>query len=305
MAYPITAADPTTAQLKSMFQRIQLSTDAAMELVIGQGIDSIEEIMTLTQDLVTRLCSIISKPEGGTDGHVVSEPAETLFQLLVYYCQHQYHVIWGNDHSLVTLVNLHALLGQHELEKDWDLTITEYVKPVFKDMTKTFDMLEELISNSRGASEVPLNYVIRNCFSPADGVENPGYNYTSKDTDMILHAPILLVLGVGDEEMGLFNDIFQIKQNKVYYILFAISSATEAWLYSKTSYKDKQGRKLLLALYAHYLGSNKVDHLSESLTTPMGTSINTRLPIWSSIISPWDWKYTASQVLMTVSKFDI
>ena len=110
------------------------------------------------------------------------------------------------------------------------MTITEYVKPVFKDMTKTFDMLEELISNSRGASEVPLNCVIRNCLSPADGVENPGYNYTSKDAKMIAHAPISLELGVGDEEMGPFHEIFQVNQKKVYDILFPIFRATEAWV---------------------------------------------------------------------------
>ena len=45
----------------------------------------------------------------------------------------------------------------------------------------------------------PLNYVIRNDFSPAYGADNPGTNYTSKDTEMIAREPILLELGVGDE----------------------------------------------------------------------------------------------------------
>ena len=132
------AAEPTNAQLKAMLRRIKFSTDAATDLVTGQGINSIEYIKTLTQDRVTRLCSIICKPGGGIDGHVLSEPAENLFRLLVYYCQHQDRVTWDTDHSLVTLVNIRALRGQRDLEKDWDSTITEYVKPVFKDMPKTF-----------------------------------------------------------------------------------------------------------------------------------------------------------------------
>ena len=37
-------------------------------------------------------------------------------------------------------------------------------------------------------------------------------------------------------------------------------------MYLKTSHKEKWGRKLFLALYAHYLVPNKVDHLSASLT---------------------------------------
>ena len=55
------------------------------------------------------------------------------------------------------MVNIFALHGQRELEKDWDLTITEYFKPVFKDMTKTFEMIEELLIKARVSSGVPLN----------------------------------------------------------------------------------------------------------------------------------------------------
>ena len=56
---------------------------------------------------------------------------------------------------------------------------------------------------------------------------------------MIARAPILLELGVIDEEMGPFHDIFQVDQKKFYNILFTIFSATEAWVYSKTSCKEK------------------------------------------------------------------
>ena len=62
-----------------------------------------------------------------------------------------------------------------------------------------------------------------------------------------------LELGVGDEEMGPFHYIFQVDQKKVYDILFTIFSATGDWVYLKTSFKDKRGRKLFLALYVHYL----------------------------------------------------
>ena len=127
-------------------------------------------------------------------------------------------------------MNLCAIRGQRDIEKDWDSTITEYVKPVFKDMPKKFEMIEELLSKTRGASGVPLNYVTRNGLYPADGTDNPGYNYTSNDVDMIACAPILLELGVGDEEMGPFHDIFQVNQKKVYDILFPIFRATEAWV---------------------------------------------------------------------------
>ena len=84
-------------------------------------------------------------------------PLKNLFHPLVYYCQHQERVTRDTDHSLITLMNIRALCGNRELEKDWDLTITEYVEPFFKDMPKTFEMVEELLSKERGASGVPLN----------------------------------------------------------------------------------------------------------------------------------------------------
>ena len=65
--------------------------------------------------------------------------------------------------------------------------------------------------------------------------------------------------------MGPFHYILQFNQKKFYEILFTIFSATEYWVHSKKSCKEKRGRKLFLALYANYLGPNKVDHLSESL----------------------------------------
>ena len=133
-------------------------------------------------------------------------------------------------------------------------------------MPKTFKMIEELISKARGTFGVPLNYVIRTGLSPADRAIKPGSNYTSKDAEMIPRAPIMLELGVRDEAMWPFHDIFQVDQKKVDDILFAIFIATEALVYSKTSRKEKWERQVFLTLYAHYSGPNKVDHLSASLT---------------------------------------
>ena len=133
-----------------------------------------------------------------------------------------------------------ALRGQRELEKDWYSTITEYVKPVFKDMPKTFETIEELLSKARGDSGVPLDYVIRTGFSPADRADNPGSNYKSKDVEMITLAPIFLELGVGDDKMGPFHDILQVEQKKLYDILFTIFSATKLG-YTQRPVKRRNG----------------------------------------------------------------
>ena len=171
---------------------------------------------------MTSLCSIICKTGGGTDGNVVSKTAENIFHLLVYYYQHQDRVTQETDHYLATLVNLCALFGKRELDKDWDSMITEYAKPVFKDMPKTFEMIEKLISKAMGDSGVPLNYVIRTDLYPADGADYTGTNYTSKDAEMIACAPIFLETCVRDEKMGPFHEIFQADHKKVYDILFTI-----------------------------------------------------------------------------------
>ena len=68
MAHPMAIDNPYNAQFKAMLWRIKFYTDAATELVNGQGIDSIEEIKTLAQYHVTRLWSIIRKPQGRQTG---------------------------------------------------------------------------------------------------------------------------------------------------------------------------------------------------------------------------------------------
>ena len=98
-------------------------------------------------------------------------------------------------------------------------------------MTKTFEMIKELLSNSRGSSGVPLDYVISTDLSPVYWADNPGTNYTSKNAEMIICAPIFFELDVVDEEMGPFHDILQVNQKNFYDILFTIFSATESWLY--------------------------------------------------------------------------
>ena len=114
-------AEPTNPELKAMFWRIKFYTDTATELVTGQGINSIEENKTLTQDHVTRLCSIIHKPGEGMNRHAVSESSENIFHLLVYYCQHQKRVTRVTEHYLATLENIRALREQREIKKDWDM----------------------------------------------------------------------------------------------------------------------------------------------------------------------------------------
>ena len=56
MSQPMAAAEPANAQLKAMFRRIKFSIGAYTDIVTGLGIDSVEEINTLTQDRLTRLC---------------------------------------------------------------------------------------------------------------------------------------------------------------------------------------------------------------------------------------------------------
>ena len=93
------AAKTTNAQFKAMFRSIKFSAGAATELVAGQGIDSIEDIKTLTQDLVNCFCSIICNPGGGTNVHVLSDSAENLLHLLLYYFQYQDRVTRDTDHG--------------------------------------------------------------------------------------------------------------------------------------------------------------------------------------------------------------
>jgi hypothetical protein len=110
---------------------------------------------------------------------------------------------------------------------------------------------------------------------PLDERVDPPTNYPSLDAKTIARAPILKdrVAFPGQsataiallEENGLFCDTFHIDMVTVWNILFEILGQMPAWLHAVLTKKEKNGCKLYHLLFAHYLGSDHVNHLANKM----------------------------------------
>ena len=110
-------ADPVTPYFENT---LGFSANAATYFVVTQGINNAEIIKTLTDGRIATLCATTRKPGGGTDGHVVPEPAEHLFKTLAFYIRHQARISRAFVWASATAAELHKLDMQKKLEETKD-----------------------------------------------------------------------------------------------------------------------------------------------------------------------------------------
>ena len=144
--------------MKQMFERLDYTPEAATVLVDEQGISDVEDIADLSSEQVDKLISVVRKPGGGQDGHVVSFTAQTLFHSLVYYVQHRRRTSRPIDIGVIDKTAVRALRFQHEMEKSWpsDTTTVDDVKVNFKNMPKTMELVMDVIRKKRGTTDEKL-----------------------------------------------------------------------------------------------------------------------------------------------------
>ncbi len=140
-----------------------------------------------------------------------------------------------------------------------------------------------------------LTYVPRKNLILLDEDEDPPTNYPSLDAEAITHAPILkehvalpgqsakaiALLG----ENGPFCNTFCINMVTVWNILFKMFGQTPAWLHAASTKKEKNGRKLYRLLFAHYLGSDHMNHLAKKTEARLAS------PTYRGKQKNWDWSH--------------
>ncbi len=67
------------------------------------------------------------------------------------------------------------------------------------------------------------------------------------------------------EENGPFCDTFHTNMVMVWNILFEMFGKMPVWLHAASTKKEKNGHKLNCLLFAHYLGSDHVNHLANEM----------------------------------------
>ncbi len=277
---------------RQMLMRMKLTQECSDEIISvdGQGQDSIEDFARLAEKDVYSMFKSLTRPGGinavgqPNRGFKVSAVAQGNVTNMCYYLRHMtIRVNRPNTGYLqVTLDNIFKMKSQRQLE---EAHVDPTTHPVadFKDLPKTKETIEEYLRAFRGVEKSSLGYVTRDNLFPPDTADDPvwsaaGSRYDNIDDEMIarmkiidLDVPGLAVTMDHYEENGPFADCFVKDRSRVWDLLVAIFSSTEAWTVIKTFKSKRNGRAAWLALWSFYLGPNNLDHMAseaeKSLTT--------------------------------------
>uniref|UniRef100_A0A7S2SL59 Uncharacterized protein n=1 Tax=Eucampia antarctica TaxID=49252 RepID=A0A7S2SL59_9STRA len=156
----------TVNAIKTMLERIGF-TQAAVTLITGdRGVDSIDELEALSEEMANNLCRVIRRPGGTGDaetsdpGTKVSPRAEENLKLTIYYIKHQVRVFRDVVLGNITLSSIRKLINQRDTEKS-HVDPETLPKIDACDWPKTIEAVEEYLRQFRGLNGVPLSYIVR------------------------------------------------------------------------------------------------------------------------------------------------
>ncbi len=93
------------------------------------------------------------------------------------------------------------------------------------------------------------------------------------------------------EQNGPFCDTFRINMVTVWNILYEMFGQTPAWLHDASTKKGNNSRKLYCLLFAHYLGSDSVNHLANKMEAHLASLT------YHGEQMNWDWsQYTDAHI---------
>ena len=173
--------------MRSAFQRLGFSIEAATRITDTQGIDSVEELQLLTDSDVENLCKALKRP-GGTiqvaganqpdPGVQVSLRAETNLKLACYFLRHRIRTSRVSHAQDITIANTRSV-------REMKLTEENHENPSdpptisHKDWPKTMEAIEEYLRNYLGETGIPLAYVVRKMKRYAPEADDPSYELRS------------------------------------------------------------------------------------------------------------------------------
>lgn len=259
------------AAMRTMFERLGFTANAATLIVDTQGIDSLDELRLLKDSEVEGLCKVLRRPGGmvannavaiaaggnamiNNPGTLVPLRAELNLKLTCYYLRHRVRISRVTAPGDITLpvvrriIELRLTEAKHENPKD---------KPVIdaKDWPKTMEAIVEYFRAYLGETGIPLAYVIRG-LQEVPAVEPPG-GYSSAQDEMIARAAHLDALG---------NEIptYLADRLKVWELISDIVRGDPSWSYVKPAQRTRNGRMAYHDLYDHYLGPNNVNNMAST-----------------------------------------
>ncbi|KAI2510107.1 hypothetical protein MHU86_4274 [Fragilaria crotonensis] len=252
--------------------RIGFSEQAAQAIVEEQGIDTLEEVLLLSDEEIESLCKVIRRPGGmipaaepgappvANPGVNVTQRAEGHLKLMAFYLRHQARVSRVVLAPQITLNSIRMVRDLRELESTYKApTDTSLPTINAKDWPKTMETIEEYLRSYLGERKIPLAYVVRKTVEVPDAANDPSINYPTIQDEMIARAPHFSVDG---DNVRTPDPIYLVNREKVWDIISKITREHSCWTYVKPAQRTRDGRMAFQGLYQHFLGPNNVDNMA-------------------------------------------
>jgi hypothetical protein len=276
-----------TAAVRSMLQRMSLCLEAASEVtaVTWQNLSNSEDFLQLEDKDIDTLCRMIRWPGGinaaGNVNHGISilAIAEANMKRMIYQLRHVVHCSWPIVWADITLVSMHRLAAQAEMEASHKDPVSLPIM-VPKNRPKNFEAIDEFFRAYRGIQGHPAKYVYRTELLPAAAGLNPaagvvGSAYFTQDDKLIVRGPIHemgAAVGPNAEMVGPFANAFLVDRAAVWEKVAEILLTSNSFAVIKSAKGSQNGRLTYQLLYAHYLGPNNVDHMASKAEKYLATS---------------------------------
>ena len=164
---------------KLMLTRLGWSDAASSLMYDDQAINSIDEFISLDNELVETLCKVLLRPGDvmatGDPGPGVKVNARysNNLMLAVYFINNKDRFSRDVTFRNVILAGVRKLAGQHEMEEYYTEGSVTTPKVHTNDWSKTLEGVEEYLRTLCGLNSSPLSYVVRKNIVPTAEADDP------------------------------------------------------------------------------------------------------------------------------------
>jgi hypothetical protein len=244
--------------------------DAAAEAVLENGVISLNEFMSLTDEEVTLLIKSIRKPGGADKGQPLPIVIERRLKGFWWFCHFKLMTARDPTVSDMTVTNADSWAKKSVLMKDpKDATgdgidLSKYQE----NWPKVFEHLDDWIGQHYGTStKAPLLYLCRKQENPPAEDQDPSTNYKSLREELIARCPMWIDYDA--MEPFLRPAYYEVENMKLWETLHKVFQSTPSYQYMKLYAKAKDGRGAYLALKSQYLGPNNANNMAQATTTKL------------------------------------
>jgi hypothetical protein len=193
------------AGMRNALAAIGFTQAAALEVVTGQGYDSLDTLAELTDDTISDLISTVRKP-GGTIANTAVPPippripnpglnvghrATTNLKLAAFVARHYIRTSRPMNNPVATLApnSLRLFVGLKNAE---DAYSEPDGLPVIERIERIRDHIENIdahLLKTLGMARVPLSYVVRADATVPPSAQDPATDYATVQEEMVARMP--------------------------------------------------------------------------------------------------------------------